>query len=348
MSIAYPIPGPLGVGEILDRAFRLYRVRFGTLLLGAAIFLIPLGILSGAVTGNILVSYFDMVTEMASNPDMTPQEATDLAERFGDAGGSFAASLLVMAAGAVLNGLAGLTLTAMALAALGGREVSLGTAMRDGAGRLVHYLLMLVTEGFVMGAATLAILFPLACGGLGLLLALGAGSSEALATGPSSTAGVAAGTTMVLVVLLWLGLFGLALIPMLYLSARWIAAIPALVHQGSGPLGALGRSWSLTRRQVLRCFGYALLLFLLGQVVTTVLGFLLQIPVSVFAPESVAGMLSGAAGAVGQVLWLPIQAIAAVILYFDLRTRKEGYDLALRVAQLEEAGRPPGVEVPAP
>ena len=39
-------------------------------------------------------------------------------------------------------------------------------------------------------------------------------------------------------------------------------------------------------------------------------------------------------------LWQPIQSAAFVALYYDLRMRNQGYDLDLRIQQLEtEVGR---------
>jgi hypothetical protein len=46
------------------------------------------------------------------------------------------------------------------------------------------------------------------------------------------------------------------------------------------------------------------------------------------------GVIAGLGSVLG-VLWQPINVAAIVLLYYDLRVRKEGYDLALRVDQLE-------------
>lgn len=35
------------------------------------------------------------------------------------------------------------------------------------------------------------------------------------------------------------------------------------------------------------------------------------------------------------IIWMPLQLIATVIFYFDLRVRNEGYDIAMRVEQFE-------------
>ena len=49
MTTHFPLSGPMSVGDLLDRAFRLYRARFGVFLLTAAIFFFPAGIISAVV-----------------------------------------------------------------------------------------------------------------------------------------------------------------------------------------------------------------------------------------------------------------------------------------------------------
>ena len=40
MTTHFPLSGPMSVGDLLDRAFRLYRARFGVFLLTATVFLL--------------------------------------------------------------------------------------------------------------------------------------------------------------------------------------------------------------------------------------------------------------------------------------------------------------------
>ncbi|MDE0072351.1 MAG: hypothetical protein OXO48_21755 [Caldilineaceae bacterium] len=54
----FPLSGPMSVGDLLDRAFRLYRARFGVFLPTAAIFLVPAAVFSilfgeGSVAGTL-------------------------------------------------------------------------------------------------------------------------------------------------------------------------------------------------------------------------------------------------------------------------------------------------------
>jgi membrane-anchored glycerophosphoryl diester phosphodiesterase (GDPDase) len=128
------------------------------------------------------------------------------------------------------------------------------------------------------------------------------------------------------------------LLPFLYLSSRWIAAAPGLMVQDYGATEALRRSWQLSRGQVWRCMGYRVLLVLLmGLVITAPLTILQQVMLIVL-PTSAVGVvtaLSTALSAIVNVVWQPFYVGALVLLYFDLRVRQEGYDLALQVEQLE-------------
>ena len=132
-------------------------------------------------------------------------------------------------------------------------------------------------------------------------------------------------------------MLALALVPALYLSSRWLAALPGLVVEHWGPREALRKSWQLTKGQVRRCLGYSLLLFLLNFLVLTLPFLLIQWVIVIVVPSgevTLANTLSSAASAFAGIFWQPLYAAALVLFYYDLRVRREGYDLALRVGQL--------------
>jgi hypothetical protein len=57
------------------------------------------------------------------------------------------------------------------------------------------------------------------------------------------------------------------------------------------------------------------------------------------------GWATGLSTALGQlvtIVWLPLQVVAMVLLYYDLRVRAESYDLALQIEQLETQARSVG------
>jgi len=118
---------------------------------------------------------------------------------------------------------------------------------------------------------------------------------------------------------------------------------PVVVLEREGPARSLARSWRLVRRSFWRVFGISLLAWLI--VVVTAL--VLQIPFTVIAgaagggnshlPGTTTGSLLGVVisavgGIVAGAVARPISAGVTVLLYVDLRMRREGLDLVLQTA----------------
>jgi hypothetical protein len=115
-----------------------------------------------------------------------------------------------------------------------------------------------------------------------------------------------------------------------WLLVAWAFALPALLAERVRGFDALGRSWSLVKGRWWRTFATLLVAFLLllvvQMIVSTVLTFLVFSNLeSIFA----ATLLSQLFTAIATVLTTPFFAAVVVVLYFDLRVRKEGFDLAL-------------------
>jgi membrane-anchored glycerophosphoryl diester phosphodiesterase (GDPDase) len=115
----------------------------------------------------------------------------------------------------------------------------------------------------------------------------------------------------------------------IWLFVRWVVAIPVLLAEGVGPIRALDRSWTLTRGHWWRLAGILLVAALIEYFVSGALGgigFPLAIAVPL-VPDFVRGAiiltLSTLAGAVVQ----PVVYLCVVLLYFDLRIRREDFDL---------------------
>ncbi len=132
---------------------------------------------------------------------------------------------------------------------------------------------------------------------------------------------------------------GFCLIPLwIWIWVNWVAVMPVMFVENA-PLGAaMGRSWRLVEGRWWRTF---LILFLIGilfVVVQTALTafvalgqFLMTLVFSSFIVLSIAQ----ATGTIVQALVNPVLQIAIVLIYFDLRVRREGLDLfqlAQRVA----------------
>jgi hypothetical protein len=118
--------------------------------------------------------------------------------------------------------------------------------------------------------------------------------------------------------------FGLVVLPL-------VAPIVVLERRTAGE--AIQRAWDLGRRRIWWLIGFMLLLGLFGQLVVTGPAFL-----SVFLIESLvgSGITSTTSSLIQQVIvlllnliYLPLQLTCVTLLYFDIRVRTEGFDLAV-------------------
>jgi hypothetical protein len=118
--------------------------------------------------------------------------------------------------------------------------------------------------------------------------------------------------------------------PGVWLYTAWAFAMPALLVEGKRGRKALGRSFTLVKGRWWRTFGIILVGFILAGIVSTVVqgAFLLG---TVVASDSDVLVLvfSALAGIVGLAISTPFQAALLTVVYFDLRVRKEGFDLEL-------------------
>ena len=118
--------------------------------------------------------------------------------------------------------------------------------------------------------------------------------------------------------------------PGIYLSVAWALAFCALMAEDLKGTAALGRSYRLVRGRWWPTFGTLLLAYILMMVVT----FFVQLPFLIVLgntdPESLAGFVAATVtGIVSAVVTTPFLATIFILLYFDLRVRKEGFDLEL-------------------
>jgi hypothetical protein len=117
----------------------------------------------------------------------------------------------------------------------------------------------------------------------------------------------------------------------------------AVVLERQGPAHALGRSWRLVRKSFWRVFG----ILLLAGIIVLVASSVLRLPFTVISAAfssgsapltqaiqpSVASLVIGAVGSIiAGAITQPISAGVTVLLYVDLRMRREGLDLALQTA----------------
>lgn len=262
---------PLGLGEILDVAIKLYRARFATMAKVVAVFVAPVYVFSALVQLSLL-----------------PGDDADV-------GGT---EFWAVVAAAVVTGLA--VYLASELATAGSFRVVSGTYLndetdwRDSVGfataRLGPLVWLTILSGLGMGAvAALGALLAVAVFPLLFLLVLGA----------------------------------------VYLYGLWAVAVPALLFEDVRGTRALSRSRQLVRGRWWPVFGTILLATLLAGIVGNIIG---GIVTSVVASgdSDVVDAVGGAVGSiVSGIITTPFVAAVTTILYYDLRVRKEGFDLEL-------------------
>jgi hypothetical protein len=167
-------------------------------------------------------------------------------------------------------------------------------------------------------------------------------SSAAPYIGPLLGAGILAGIGVAI------GLV-LLIVPGLFLLTIWAVIVPAIVIERTGVLGAFGRSRELVRGNGWRVFGVIVVLFLLQAVV----GGILSAIADSASDDSFAGY--AIADLIKNVLIVPLSAIAATVMFVELR-RIKGEPLAEDVAgaavptpadPTTPAAAPSGPEAPA-
>jgi len=121
--------------------------------------------------------------------------------------------------------------------------------------------------------------------------------------------------------------------------------------EGASPMKGLGRSWRLVRRGAWRVFGITLLTNFIVGTATDIIGIPFALAggglgsfnfAAMQAHPSVLGTIVSAIGTIlASTVTAPITAGVAVLLYADLRMRREGMDITLQAAAAAGTSTPP-------
>lgn len=246
---------PMSVGQILDRAFSLYRQNFALFAGIVAVLQIPLAIINGLIAATAPQPVTTGANSLSNIPNFS-----------GSIGASAGSSLLGLIFGAVITGALAQAISARYL----GRDITIGGAYASvGAGTVVFLIAASILYGIIVGIG-----------------------------------------------------FILLVIPGIYLIVRFLFVPEAIVLERTGILGAFGRSSELVKGSWWRVFGIGLLVFIITAVLSAVLG---SVAGALFVSgHRVAGEV---ASAIVGILVEPFQFGALILLYYDLRIRKEGFDI---------------------
>jgi hypothetical protein len=316
---AAPSPGgvplrPLGLGDILNGAVTLARRNPAATFGLAAIVMTVYGVISTAVAGIYRTRLATDETALRSGQSLTSQQAAHLFGSF------FAALVPIVGVTVVLSLVLNAALTGMLSAVIGRGVLGRTTGLRQAwqAGRV----------GAVLGATVLLFL-------LGVAVIV-----------PVAAAVVVLALLHLTPVAVLIGVLGGigAVVFEILLVIRLSLTLPALVLERISPVDAIRRSWQLSHGSFWRLFGILALTGIIVAVAADVLAIPFTIVGAVIGGGSsgllgIATTTSAAAliiGAIGSILAAtvtrPISAGVNVLLYVDLRMRREGLDLTLRDA----------------
>jgi hypothetical protein len=325
----------MGLGDILDAMFRLYRSKFFTFIGIVALLQVPMAIMYLAATmifgDQMIVDMISLVEEIGSFDPQT--------DSFGMLPlGNIMAFYVVSFAIAMFDGLIVQQLIRGALVYATsqqylGTPISMLGAYDFGIGRM----LVLIVAAFLVAVVT----FFLALIPFGLVLGFFFILASAMEGGGEG--GVFLGLMLV-------GLLIAAVIVMvcvlLAISALFLFVPQAVILEGYDPLGALRRSWQLVISSFWRVLGTMLILYLMLYILSLIpsamasgaIGLVFSDPFGDFAIRQA---LSSLVTYGAQILLLPIQFITFTLLYYDLRVRKEGLDLQVQAGSYAQE---PGTE----
>lgn len=162
------------------------------------------------------------------------------------------------------------------------------------------------------------------------------------------------GSLFGVVVLNGLATFGallLLVIPGIYVACRLLVCLPSALVEGRGPSESLSRSWELTRGYAGRAFIICLLYFVLAIGVSGLIG--AGLAFAIFTARNDPAMLrmllvlQQVFNALVNIVISPFLLIGTSVFYFDLRVRKEAFDLQFMMDPTSERVTRGGGSVPS-
>lgn len=305
MSSLAPQLKPMTAGDILDLAIRIYRHNFVPLVTIVAIVSLPVILFQVLFIALLLPFSLDS----AALPNIGDDPTTLLGLGIFTYGASVLGGILVIFQNAALAWFVSERFL--------GREA---TIRRAYASAFRRWLSLLVA----------ALLLGLAIGGLFLVL-IGAGivpiaAATAMGAGDGPSDAILGLVTLCLCVL-FIPVGGCAL----FLYTRWTFWTQAIVLENYNSTGGMGRSWKLTRGTFLRVLGFNIILYVLVSFFSA--GPILLVTfVSILLPSPALGaIVQTLATSIITLIVTPLQFAVLTILFYDLKIRKEGFDLELQL-----------------
>jgi Uncharacterised protein family (UPF0259) len=127
----------------------------------------------------------------------------------------------------------------------------------------------------------------------------------------------------------------LCIIPGVIFLVRFLFSPSVLIVEGTKGTDALRRAWRLSANHFWKILG----VFVLTSILSGIIGLVFQVPFGLFAAsmESLGWIVEATGNSIAQILVTPFATIIQVLLYFDMRIRKEGFDIEVMAAELAES-----------
>jgi len=134
--------------------------------------------------------------------------------------------------------------------------------------------------------------------------------------------------------------FLLLVVPGIIFSLWYALTIPVLILEGSKAGASMGRSRALVSGNLGKVFVLALVVFLITWIIGAAFGLIgRQVGLAVSGQSvRLLTFVSSLFSLVSEILTVPISAAAYILLYYDLRIRKEGFDLEMLAQSLRTKG----------
>ncbi|HEX4754403.1 MAG TPA: glycerophosphoryl diester phosphodiesterase membrane domain-containing protein [Candidatus Dormibacteraeota bacterium] len=293
------------VGELLDSAFTLYRRNFLLIVAITAVVQVPLTLFSYIVyqlTG--FEGALTRLRQLTAGGTITQQQLSDLKSPL------ITLAAVGLAVFLVQTLLVQPVATAAMTRAVGDIYLDKPTsvaAVYSAVARRIGGVIGVSVLLFLVGVGIVAAVFVLSLGAV-----VAAGQAGAV---------------------LLLAIIPAALFAVIVFYTRWLFAAPIVILERLGPVAALRRSWRLVRGSTGRVLGITLLVVLITGILSTVVSALLSVATQ-FGDDNLRLILNQLATLLADVLILPISLIVIVLLYYDLRIRREAFDIEMLAATL--------------
>lgn len=298
-AVQAPMLRPLGVGDVLDRTFSVYRSN-PLLFIGlSAIWYLVLVLVFIGLAAVVFAGALAAFANQAGSP--SPEQLA------GAAAGLIGFFVVAVVVAILLLSAQSASLAYAAARRYLARDVAVGESFRAGLSASARMFL----AGIIVFLAIVAV--------WAVLLILAAITNQGVAFAVAIVA---------------------ALVLTVFLGCSWLVAPVIVVVEKIGPVAALSRAWRLSSGHRWRIFGIQLLLLILNLVLSILIAALfggLAAAGSGGTQTVVSNVVQTLVNLASTIVWAPVQWIAFTVLYYDLRVRKEAFDLQLAAEALPQS-----------